>query len=218
VHLKVSFAIHTFCIATILKIFSSKSKAMNQTLAKTENQYLVKRAVTWKQFKTLQSAFDEIGGVRMVYCEGELEIIGIGRLHEMTCALLGLLLGRYFMLKRIRFVATGAYTQELQDTTEFQSDLSYNFDIEKDISDLCIEIVVTSGSTKKLRKYQLLGVPEVWFWQNGKISIYRLEHSGYLEVKTSIWLPDLDISHLEQCLLMDSQLDAMTTFEQNYAS
>jgi hypothetical protein len=121
------------------------------------------------------------------------------------------------MLKRIRFVATGAYTQELQDTTEFQADLSYNFDTEKDISDLCVEIVVTSGSTKKLRKYQLIGVPEVWFWQNGKISIYRLENSGYVEVKASVWLPDLDIIHLEQCLLMDSQLDAMTSFEEKYA-
>jgi hypothetical protein len=38
---------------------------MLQTLAKAENQYLVKRAVTWERFKTLQSAFDEIGGVRI---------------------------------------------------------------------------------------------------------------------------------------------------------
>ncbi|MFZ4666890.1 MAG: hypothetical protein ACOYME_10735, partial [Prochlorotrichaceae cyanobacterium] len=53
-------------ITIILRLLSSKGKAMIQTLAKTENQYLVKRAVTWKQFKTLQSAFDEIGGVRMV--------------------------------------------------------------------------------------------------------------------------------------------------------
>jgi Uma2 family endonuclease len=189
---------------------------MNQTLAKTENQYLVKRAVTWEQFKSLQSAFNEIGGTRMIYCEGELEIMGVGRLHEMICALLGLLLGRYFMLKRIRFVATGAYTQELQDITEFQADLSYNFDTEKDISDLCIEIVVTIGSSKKLRKYKLLEVPEVWLWQNDKISIYRLENGEYVEVATSVWVPDLDISHLEECLLMNSQLDSMTAFEQKY--
>ena len=38
-----------------------------------------------------------------------------------------------------------------------------------------------------------------------------------MEVKTSVWLPDLDIEHLEQCLLMDSQLDAMTAFEEKYA-
>ena len=48
-----------------LRLFSSQGKAMIQTLAKVENQYLVKRAVTWEQFKTLQSAFDEIGGVRL---------------------------------------------------------------------------------------------------------------------------------------------------------
>jgi hypothetical protein len=62
----------------------------------------------------------------------------------------------------------------------------------------------------------LRGVPEVWFWEDGKIRIYRLENSEYVEVKTSIWLPDLDIAHLEQCLLMDSQLDAMTAFEEKY--
>jgi len=189
---------------------------MIETLAKVDNQYLIKRAVTWEQFKTLQSAFDEIGGVRMTYCEGVLEIVGIGRLHEKVTALLGLLLGIYFGIKRISFIATGSYTQELRGSTEFQADLSYNFDIEKEISDLCVEVVVTSGGVKKLRKYQLLGVPEVWFWQEGKISIYCLQDGQYGEVKTSLSLPDLDIDHLEQCLLMDSQLDAMLAFQERY--
>ena len=35
---------------------------MSQTLVKTENQYLIKQYVTWEQFKTLQAAFDDIGG------------------------------------------------------------------------------------------------------------------------------------------------------------
>ncbi len=38
---------------------------MSQTLVKTEHQYLIKRSVTWEQFKTLQSAFDDIGAVRL---------------------------------------------------------------------------------------------------------------------------------------------------------
>jgi Uma2 family endonuclease len=124
---------------------------MIQTLAKTENQYLVKRAVTWKQFKTLQSAFDEIGGVRMVYCEGELEIV-----------------------------------------------------------------VVTSGGVKKLKKYQLRGIPEVWLWENGKISIYRLVDGEYAKRDRSEWLPELDIEHLEQCLLIESQLDSILAFQRKY--
>ncbi len=193
---------------------------MIQTLTnvqnKPENQYLIKQAVTWEQFKTLQSAFDEIGGVRIAYCEGVLEIVGIGRLHEKITALLGLLLGMYFGLKRINFLATGAYTQQLKGRTEFQADLSYNFGTEKDISDLCIEIVVTSGGTKKLSKYQLIGVPEVWFWEDGKISIYRLQDGEYVKASVSEWLPESDISHLEQCLLMDSQLDSFLAFQERY--
>ncbi|MFM7599738.1 MAG: Uma2 family endonuclease [Pseudanabaena sp.] len=190
---------------------------MIQTLAKAENQYLVKWAVTWEQFKTLQSAFDEIGGVRMTYCEGELEIMGIGLQHEMISSLLGLLLGYYFVLKRIRFTSTGAYTQKIEPNLEFQADLSFSFGNDPAKTDLCVEIVVTSGSVKKLRKYQLRGIPEVWFWVEGKISIYRLVEDEYVQSDRSEWLPELDVEHLEQCLLMDSQLDAMTAFAEKYA-
>jgi Uma2 family endonuclease len=189
---------------------------MLQTLAKAENQYLVKWAVTWEQFKTLQSAFDEIGGVRMVYCEGIVEIMGIGLRHEKICVLLTLLLGQYFLMNRIRFVATGAYTQKIEPKVEYQADLSYCFDTEKEVSDLCIEVVITSGNVKKLRKYQLRGVPEVWFWEDGKISIYRLVDDEYAKSDRSEWLPELDIEHLEQCLLIESQLDAILTFQQKY--
>jgi Uma2 family endonuclease len=189
---------------------------MIETLTKTADQYLIKQSVTWEQFKSLQSAFAEIGGIRLNYCEGVVEIVGIGRLHEKICVLLTLLLGQYFILKRIVFVATGAYTQELSGRTEFQADLSYNFVTEKDVSDLCVEVVVTSGSNKKLRKYQLIGVPEVWFWQDGKIRIYRLQDREYAQVEASEWLPDLDIAHLELCLLMESQLDAVLAFQGKY--
>lgn len=189
---------------------------MIDTLAKAENQYLVKRAVTWEQFKTLQSAFDEIGGVRMTYCEGELEIMGIGLHHEMISSLLGLLLGYYFVFKRIHFTSTGAYTQKIEPSVEFQADLSFAFGNDPAKTDLCIEIVVTSGGVKKLKKYQLRGIPEVWFWVNGKISIYRSVDGEYAQRDRSEWLPELDIEHLEECLLIESQLDSILAFQQKY--
>lgn len=189
---------------------------MLQTLPKTENQYLIKRGVTWSQFKTLQSAFAEIGGVRMTYCEEILEIMSIGLLHEMICALLGILLGQYFMIKRMRFTSTGAYSQMIEPKLEFQADLSFSFSGNPEITDLCIEVVVTSGGIKKLKKYQLRSIPEVWFWQDGKIRIYRLQNDEYEEVTTSGWLPDLDLEHLGQCLLMESQLEAMIAFTDFY--
>jgi Uma2 family endonuclease len=189
---------------------------MIQTIAKADNQHFIKQFVTWEQFKALQATFAELDGVRLTYCEGILEIVGIGRSHQMLCTLLGAMLGQYFMIKPIRFVSTGSYTQSVKRRTEYQADLSYNFDTEKEVSDLCIEVVVTSGNVTKLRKYQLLAVPEVWFWEEGKIRIYCLQDGDYMEMQSSLCLLDLDIEHLEQCLLMDSQLDAMLAFGDRY--
>jgi len=77
-------------------------------------------------------------------------------------------------------------------------------------------VLVTSGNTKKLRKDQLLGVPEVWFWQDGKISIYSLQNSEYMEITKSLLLPNLDIRHLEECLMMDLQLESILAFQERY--
>lgn len=152
----------------------------------------------------------------MTYCEGELEIIGIGLLHEMISSFLGSLLVSYFVIKRIRFTPTGAYTQKIEPIVELQADLSFAFGNDPAKTDLCIEIVVTSGGVKKLKKYQLRAIPEVWFWEDGKISIDRLVDGEYAQRDRSEWLPDLDIEHLEECLLIESQLDAILAFQQKY--
>lgn len=189
---------------------------MTLALEKDSDRYFVHQSVTWEQFKTVQSAFTEIGGVRLMYCEGILEIMGIGVLHEMVCTLLGGLLMTYFSLKKIDFISTGAYSQIIAPRAEFQADLSYSFSGSQEATDLCIEIVVTSGGIKKLTKYQLRSIPEVWFWEAGKISIYVLQDGEYLEVEESSFLPGLDRSHLESCLLMDSHLEAMLAFRARY--
>jgi Uma2 family endonuclease len=134
----------------------------------------------------------------------------------MISSLLGILLGQYFLLKRIPFISTGAYTQIVESQTEFQADLSYSFSGNKEATDLCIEIVVTSGNVKKLRKYQLRNILEVWFWVEEKITVYGLQGDDYVQLKKSLCLPDLDLNHLKQCLLMDSQLDAMLAFKEKY--
>ena len=57
--------------------------------------------------------------------------------------------------------------------------------------------------------------------RDGKISIYILKdaekESEYIQSEQSLFLPDLDIQHLEKCLVMDSQLEAMQAFEEKYS-
>ncbi|OCQ97973.1 hypothetical protein BCD67_02260 [Oscillatoriales cyanobacterium USR001] len=175
-------------------------------------QYFTLRGLQWHQFKAIQASFDGVPGVRLFYCEGVLEIVTISKLHDAMRCLMGLLLGAYFVEKSIEFFPSGSYSQIVEGVVEYQSDLSYCFGTDKDIPDLCIEIVITSGSPIKLQKYRLMGVPEVWFWEDGTLELYQLGENGYERINSSQFLPELDLSLLMRCILISSPLEAIKEF------
>ena len=61
--------------------------------------------------------------------------------------------------------------------------------------------------------YQALGVPEVWFWEDGFFNLYCLRSDGYEQVSKSELLPNLDIDLLMRYLLVASQLEAVREFQ-----
>ena len=109
-------------------------------------------------------------------------------------------------------------TQEREGEVSVQADESYCFGLSKPVPDLVIEVVFTSGGPNKLERYQVLGVPEVWFWQDGVFSLYRLRDDEYKTVDCSEIpeLAGLDIKLLSQCVLMaqTSRLEAANAFRQ----
>lgn len=193
---------------------------MVQALERNCDRHFAHEAISWERFKAIQQGFENVSNLRLIYCEGVLEIVGIGKAHEMYTSLLSSLLSAYFEILGIEFFPSGAYSQIIPNVTEFQSDLSYCFGEDKDVPDLCIEVVITSGSPSKLRKYQLRGVPEVWFWEDGAIAIYSLQSSlqsnlqnrEYIKVNQSQVLPSLDLALLCRCLLMSSPLASLREF------
>ncbi|MFN5837384.1 MAG: Uma2 family endonuclease [Pseudanabaena sp.] len=185
---------------------------MVQALERNCDRHFAHDAISWEKFKVIQSGFENVPNIRLTYCERILEIIGIGKAHEMYTSLLSGLLSAYFEIYGIEFFPSGAYSQIIPNVTEFQADLSYCFGQDKDIPDLCIEVLITSGSPSKLRKYQLRGVPEVWFWEDGAIAIYCLENHQYVKVSQSQVLPNLDLALLCRCLLLSSPLAALREF------
>ena len=188
-----------------------------QTKARFSEQSITCGGISWEQFTKINEAFDGVGGLRLIYCEGVLEIVPISKTHELICALLTGYLHIYFLHKRINFFPSGAYTQRVEGVTEFQADLSYGFGTNKDVPDLCIEVVLSSGGMDKLRKYQLRGVPEVWFWQDNQITVYCLVEGQYQLWGNSRLLPDLDLGFLCECLAQDSPLEASLRFRQKYS-
>ncbi|MDQ2098929.1 MAG: IS200/IS605 family accessory protein TnpB-related protein, partial [Tychonema bourrellyi B0820] len=85
-----------------------------------------------------------------------------------------------------------------------QADKSFCFGKPKLIPYLSIEVVYTSGGLTKLPKYRALGVPEIWFWEDGILRLYHLREDKYEEVIQSqlSGLETLDIDLLRRCILM----------------
>jgi Uma2 family endonuclease len=171
----------------------------------------------WEHFKLIQQGCEQNSGARLFYLSGKIEILMPGLLHENFSRVIGWML-TYFLLtkKQLKFTPTGSVTQEQEGAASAQADESYCLGERKPIPDLSIEVVFTSGGIKKLEVYQALGVPEVWFWEDGILTLYHRRSHGYERIERSELpgLEDLDLILLKRCILMaetDSQ-EAMLAF------
>jgi len=176
---------------------------MSPLLDKTTDQRIVHQG-TWEQFKCIQTGFDGSSGVRLCYYEEMIEILMSGQDHETFARIISYLITTFLVEQGIFFKPTGAMTQEKPGVVSAQADESFCIGSVKPIPDLSIEVVFTSGDIRKLERYQALGVPEVWFWQDGLLKLYHLGEDGYEPIERSQLpgLSELDIDWLKRCILM----------------
>lgn len=177
---------------------------MTQLLSKSTEQRLIHHGHTWEQFKLIQKGFEGFPGVRLFYYEGTIEILMPGQDHEFFSRIIAMLLNVFFEEIGVEFAPTGSMDQEREGIVSAQADESYCIGDLKPLPDLSIEVIFTSGGPSKLARYQALGIPEVWFWQDGLFSLYHLRENGYERIQRSE-LPHLDRLNLDvltQCVLM----------------
>ncbi len=147
---------------------------------------------------------------------GILEIISpIGDKHEKVKSTVGLLLEAYMKELGIRFYRRGGFTLEEPGYASGTPDESYSIGSEREVPDIVIEIIVTSGTINRKELYKSKKVPEVWFCKSNEIKIFRLSESGeYEEVNRSGFFPNLDPALLLCYIAMPEQYDAIIQFEQ----
>ncbi|MBE9006409.1 Uma2 family endonuclease [Fortiea sp. LEGE XX443] len=172
--------------------------------------------VSWEQFKGIETQLKDNRKVRLSYLSGMLEIMSpIGEEHELVKSTLGLLLDAYMREKGIRFYKRGGYTLEEPGYASGTPDESYSIGLRKEVPDIVIEIVVTSGSINRKNLYKPKQIPEVWFWKSNQIKIFSLTEGGeYEEVNRSRFFPDLDPAMLLRYVAMSDQYDAVQEFIQ----
>ena len=175
--------------------------------------------LTWQQFKMVEPLLD-VPGVRLSFLDGVLGIRRMpGRKHEVWKERIGALLEAYMEHIEIDFTPTGSMTLERESAlVKREADKSYELGSDRERPDLAIEIVVTSGGINKLEAYKRLQIPEVWFWQNGRLSLHHLRTTEteffYEEVNRSELLPELDLELLKRCINLSNHTQALKEFRQ----
>lgn len=172
--------------------------------------------VNWQQFLMFDAIFTERNGVKLSYLNGILEIMSpIGKPHEKIKSNLSVLLETYCRHIGIRHYRVGGPTLQKSGYSSIEPDESYCIDSDKEIPDVVIEVIITSGSIDKLAIYRSIGVPEAWFWKQGKLAVYCLQNGEYQQSEKSALLPALDLVLLEKCANQPDQYDAVEYFRQS---
>jgi Uma2 family endonuclease len=179
-----------------------------------QDRSITLHSISWEKFEAIAELLQDYS-VRLTYLDGTLDIMTPSPEHEESKTTIGFLLEAYLRFKGIRFYGRGGYTLGSREVgARGEPDESYNLETKKDVPDIAIEVVVTSGGVDKLEKYKRWGVPEVWFYQDKQLFIYHLRSAGYEQVSRSELLPELDLNLFIRCLNMPDQYDATIAFSE----
>ena len=171
--------------------------------------------LSWDDYEALLAMRGESSAVRITYLEGEVELMSPGRPHEIHKTQLARLLEAWAEETGTMLEGLGSWTLKRRDAERgAEADECYvvgrpGSDESIVAPDIAIEVVWTSGGIDKLEVYRLLGVREVWFWQEARLSFYALRGTSYVAVQRSEVLPELDPVVIEQCLTEPSQTAAV---------
>ena len=191
------------------------AKILEEIGTLAEQRLILPAYYTWEQFEAIASLMADSPGLRITYLDGWIEFMTVGEEHESFKKAIAILLEAYFFELGIEFFPVGSATRrDRARDVSFEPDESYYIGSRKEPPDLAVEVTITSGSTNKLAKYLRLRIPEVWFWENNRLSVYRLREDDYEQVSRSEFLPELDLELLVHCVLMPSRIEARREFIQ----
>jgi len=187
---------------------------------KTIDQYVVLRNVSWETFERLLADHQDSAGVRLYYNNGMLEIKVPSAKHERPNRTLAQLIEVLAEEMNFDIERLGSTTYKRDDLLKgFEPDSSFyiqnaeavmgkdDFDLRIDPPpDIVIEIDITSDSLNKFPIFAGIGVPEVWRYDQGKVTFHKLDGEDYVEAKHSLTFPLLTSEIATQFLQESTQM------------
>lgn len=148
-----------------------------------QDQILTITGATWADYEKFDR---EDLGYRVAYFDGEITIVSPGRNHERIVAVINRLVIAYCEKYHVQDFPFGQTRLNVWGQMGREPDLAYAFNSDKDLPDLAVEVIFSSGDVETLKlSYEKIGIPELWIWQNNKITFYALASNNYIVVESS---------------------------------
>jgi Uma2 family endonuclease len=164
---------------------------------------MVLHNISWETYERILADHESSSVPRFTYDRGDLEIMSPRPEHEDTNWSIALSVAIITESLGIEYRALGSTTFKRRDLERgFEADSCFyvrnelrmrgkqTFDLTVDPPpDIVVEIDITRSSQQKHGVFASLGVPEVWSHDGGRLSMFSLQGSGYIEIETSRELP-----------------------------
>lgn len=180
-----------------------------RTLNLSPGSHVLIEEVSWEDYEALLA---ELGGDRPIprlnYCDGTLELISPLPAYERPNRIIAYIITTILDAQNREWEDFGSTTFKklkkagLEPDTCFYIDNAprvrnhFGMDMGMDMTvdpppDLAIESDVTSKTT--MAAYAVIGVPEVWIYENNTLTINLLQKEGYSETTNSLVFPELAV-------------------------
>jgi len=170
--------------------------------------------LSWQQFENILANLGDRRSARIAYYDHVLEIMTPLPEHEYYKEQLGDVVKFIGEALDLNYECYGSSTWKreiMQAGVEpdncfyFQNEFlirgKLHFDLNQDPPpDLALEVDLTSKSIPRLPLYARLGVPEIWQYDDGVLTIYQLHQGAYQTSATSAIFPQLKITELPQLI------------------
>ena len=161
---------------------------------KHQDQTLSFAGMSWADYEKFDS--EEYPGYRVSYFNGVITLVSPSQNHEVIAEVINYLIVAYCEQVQLLYYPMRSTRLVNKPLAGKEPDVSFSFGSRKELPDLAIEVIFSSGSINDLKKYLALGVAEVWFWQDNRLVFYYLTAGKYVETANSVCLPDLASNEL----------------------
>ncbi len=189
-------------------------------VSETMDRLVVLPSVSWETYERLLADHPEPASVRFSYDSGKLEIKVLSLRHENPNRKLARLIEVLAEEMELDIEPAGSTTFQREDLRKgFEPDSCFyiqnaeairgkeKVDLKIDPPpDLVIEIDVSSDSLDKFPIFASIGVPEAWRYDEGKVTIYKLEADSYVIAERSPTFPILTGEMVAQFLEESAQM------------